>query len=156
MILRLLLSLMLVLIAGIAMQANLRAEESRGLQNIQNREGQTVGTYGQSYALLIGVGDYTAGWPDLPSVFGELDQVERLLQHQGFQITRVDDPGGSALRQAFNSFINAHGWDPDNRLLIFFSGHGHTRQGLGKNQTTHLRAHKWYRLDCRKPLRHDT
>ena len=43
------------------------AEDDRGLRRVPIRDpqGQEVGWYEGSYALLIGVSDYTAGWPDL-------------------------------------------------------------------------------------------
>lgn len=49
-------------------------QEDKGVQSllIRDRQGREVGWYDGSYALLIGVSDYTAGWPDLESVPGEL------------------------------------------------------------------------------------
>jgi hypothetical protein len=35
------------------------------------------------------------------------------------------------LRARFNTFINQYGFDKDNRLLLFYSGHGHTRGKKG-------------------------
>ena len=64
----------------------------RGAQNkgikvvIADPSGQRVGLYEGSYALLIGISDYTAGWPDLGSVPGELDRVETVLKKQGFEV----------------------------------------------------------------------
>ena len=40
----------------------------------------------------------------------------------------VMDPNGRQLYQAFESFINQYGFDPDNRLVFFFSGHGWSRE----------------------------
>lgn len=102
---------------------------------IQDKTGNTVGLYKESHALLIGVSDYTRGWPDLPSIPDELDRVESALTQLGFQITRVKDPTTKELKHAFDSFIDQHGFDPDNRLLIFFSGHGYTRPN--KSQRVH-------------------
>jgi hypothetical protein len=68
----------------------------------------------------------TTGWPDLPSVPQELERVEALLRAQGFEVKRVLNPNAQALRQDFEDFINAHGYQPGNRLLSYFSGHGHT------------------------------
>ena len=39
---------------------------------IKNQEGKQVGLYKGSYALVIGVSDYTNGWPDLPEVEEDL------------------------------------------------------------------------------------
>ncbi len=90
--------------------------------------GQVLKLYGESHALLIGVSRYTAGWQSLESVPGELDRVEKALKRQGFQVEQSRDPGAKALRDAVESFINRWGYKPENRLLFFFSGHGHTRK----------------------------
>lgn len=49
--------------------------ETRGLVRIKDSQGQQVGLYKDSHALLIGVSNYTAGWPDLLAIPTELDQV---------------------------------------------------------------------------------
>ncbi len=103
---------------------------SRGIQvAVKDSSGQELPLYGGSYAILIGVSDYTAGWPDLRSIPGELDRVEKILRKQGFHIDRVMNPDSKALSAAFEDFIDRYGFEPDNRLLFFFSGHGHTRKG---------------------------
>ncbi|MBW2709652.1 MAG: PEGA domain-containing protein, partial [Deltaproteobacteria bacterium] len=110
----------------------------RGAQNkgikvvIADSSGQRVGLYEGSYALLIGISDYTAGWPDLGSVPGELDRVETVLKKQGFEVIRVMNPDSRGLNRAYKDFIDRYGYNPGNRLLFFFSGHGHTRKGGAK------------------------
>jgi len=44
---------------------------------VTDDEGRRVTLYAGSHALLIGVSDYTAGWPDLESIPAELAQVEK-------------------------------------------------------------------------------
>jgi hypothetical protein len=34
--------------------------------SIQDEQGNEIGLYSKSYALLIGVSEYSAGWPVLP------------------------------------------------------------------------------------------
>ena len=121
---------------------------------VRAKDGRELLRYGKSYALLIGVSDYQrrSGWKDLDTVSKELDQVEKALEAVGFQkIVRVDNPDEDALRKAFDKFKDDYGFHKDNRLLFFFSGHGHTDQdGAGylvpsdaphprKNQTNFLR-----------------
>ncbi len=89
---------------------------------------ENVDLYEGSYALLIGAGNYLAGWPSLESIHGELDDVEALLKRKGFTVERVNDPNSRQLLDAFTSFINRHGYEPNNRLLFFYSGHGYTRK----------------------------
>ena len=42
---------------------------------IKTQAGETVGLYEENHALVIGVSDYTAGWPDLESVVRDVDTV---------------------------------------------------------------------------------
>lgn len=84
--------------------------------------------YDGSYALLLGASRYTAGWPTLESVTKEMDRLESALEANGFAVTRVDNPSSDTLERSFEEFIDQYGYNPGNRLLVFFSGHGHTRQ----------------------------
>ena len=119
-----------------ALSVELSAQDTRGLRVVQvtTRRGQRVDLYKGSYALLIGVSDYTAGWPDLESIPGELDRLEAALRRKGFSVTRVRNPNAKQLKGAFDDFINAHGFDPENRLLFFYSGHGYTRTIGGRRK----------------------
>ncbi len=46
----------------------------RGVKRVEIKtsSGETVGLYEQSHALVIGVSDYTAGWPDLECFYIKL------------------------------------------------------------------------------------
>ena len=55
------------------------------------------------------------------------------MEEQGFGVEVVDNPKNRAeLEQAFNSFIQTHGRKPNNRLLFYFAGHGHTIKYYGE------------------------
>ena len=101
---------------------------TRGLDliEIETSDGEAVELYQQSHALLIGVSDYQAGWPDLPGVKQDVQAVETALAEQGFNVVTVMDPTRDELDAAFTDFINQYGQAPDSRLLFYFSGHGHT------------------------------
>ena len=107
------------------------AEGNRGIRAvpIKTTEGQEVGLYKESHALLIGVSNYTSGWPRLESIPEEIRKLESMLQSKGFIVTRIMNPDHRKLPAAFENFIDKYGFDPDNRLLFFFSGHGYTRHG---------------------------
>ena len=106
-----------------------QSSQTKGIKVvIKDTSGREVGLYKDSYALLIGVSNYTAGWPKLHSVPNEIKAVETLLKKQGFHVVKVMNPTGEKLSRAFEDFIDNHGFDPNNRLLFFFSGHGHTRK----------------------------
>jgi len=93
---------------------------------------EEIQLYSGSYALLIGVSDYTAGWPDLGSVTVELSQVEEVIKTQGFQVEKHLNPNSVKLRAIFGTFIMKYGFDEGNRLLFYYSGHGHTRKSGSK------------------------
>ncbi len=111
--------------------ANLYAgQKSKGIGVvIKTESGKKIRLYEGSHALLIGASKYTAGWPKLACVPGEIDQVETALKKQGFRVKKVMNPTGRQLESAFEDFIDKYGYDEDNRLLFFFSGHGYSRKG---------------------------
>ena len=104
------------------------AAASRGIAlNIKTTEGKnkSVPLYQNSHALLIGVSDYGKGWPDLESIPSEIEKVSDNLKGHGFNVVKVMDPDSKKLEAAFEDFIDKYGFDENNRLLLFFSGHGH-------------------------------
>ncbi len=50
------------------------AAETRGVKRVEIKtsSGELVGLYEQSHALVIGVSDYTGGWPDLECFYIKL------------------------------------------------------------------------------------
>ena len=56
---------------------------------IRDRSGKQVGLYENSYALVIGVSDYTNGWPVLPGVKKDVAAVKEALERHSFNITMV-------------------------------------------------------------------
>jgi len=81
---------------------------------------------------VIGVSDYTAGWPDLESVTKDVTEVSAALEGQGFNVEQVLNPTKRELAAAFGDFIDEYGYDPENRLLFYYSGHGHTVKNYGE------------------------
>ena len=116
------------LLLSLLLASNLPAKQ-RGIKVvIKDTSGREVGLYKESHALLIGVSNYIAGWPKLERVPYEIEQVEAVLKKKGFHVVKVMDPTSVALSEVFEDFINKYGFDENNRLLFFFSGHGHTRK----------------------------
>jgi formylglycine-generating enzyme required for sulfatase activity len=101
---------------------------SRGINviPIKDKTGNQVGLYKESHALIIGVSDYTAGWPDLPGVKKDVRLVRAALEKAGFNVVVSQDPDRVGMIAAFDNFINKYGNNPDTRLLFYFAGHGHT------------------------------
>lgn len=100
----------------------------KGFTQVVDPAGQVVTEYDGSYALLIGVARYTGGWPSLPSVSQEMREVGDVLINLGFTVEPIVGPevSSAALKQAIETFVNRYGYEAKNRLLIFYSGHGHT------------------------------
>ncbi len=101
------------------------------LKTDKGKTAEKIKLYGGSYALLIGVSDYTA-WPSLESIPGELARVEKLLKNRGFVVEKHLDPDSKTLPRIFEKFIDNYGYEPENRILFYYAGHGHTRKNGAK------------------------
>ena len=106
----------------------IQASEDRGLQltTIEDQAGQQVVLYEESHALIIGVNDYTEGWPDLPGVEKDVQAVQQALEERGFHVIVENNPTYDQLEHSLTDFIHQYGQHPNNRLLVYFAGHGHT------------------------------
>lgn len=93
---------------------------------VQDEEGNKINLYRDSYALVIGIDEYTGGWPSLPGVKEDIVEVERILSQHGFHVTVIRNPNRDELIKAVERFISRCGREPENRLLFYFAGHGHT------------------------------
>ncbi len=82
--------------------------------------------YKGSYAFLVGNGRYTNGWEPLSGAVEDIDDVSRALRRHGFEISRYKNLTREQFDQAFAEFVQTRGQDPDNRLLFYYAGHGHT------------------------------
>ncbi|MCF8267848.1 MAG: SUMF1/EgtB/PvdO family nonheme iron enzyme [Ignavibacteriales bacterium] len=99
--------------------------QSRGIK-ITGKEGQSLLLYDESYALVIGVSNYNNGWPKLPGVKKDVDEVINALKENGFSVTKLIDPDKSEFDKGISEFIRKYGSKKNNRLLFYFAGHGHT------------------------------
>ncbi len=87
--------------------------------------------YGASHALVIGIDDYTAGWPRLSNAVKDAELVAAGLEQRGFEVTLLTDVTGDQLRGELRRFFAVQGLDPEARLFVWFAGHGHTEYGEG-------------------------
>jgi hypothetical protein len=93
-----------------------------------NKNGQQITVYSESHALVIWAGEYQPQhWSRLINVKSEAEDVSAALIRQGFTITTVSNPTGRQLREKIQDFINNHGYAKNNRLVIYFAGHGFSR-----------------------------
>ena len=95
---------------------------------IKDRSGNQVLLYQESHALLVGVSEYTQGWPNLPGVREDISKVKIALEDKGFHTVIVMNPTRIELIGSIEKFINLYGQDVDNRLIFYFAGHGHTME----------------------------
>ena len=91
-----------------------------------NDEAEVIKLYNKSYALIVGVSEYNNGWPKLYGVKKDVAAVQQALEKHGFTVETVMDPDDIELDRAYKDFINKYGLDPENRLILYFAGHGHT------------------------------
>ena len=119
---------LLSIAAALALSSALAAAQSRGLAvvEVKNRAGDRVDLYAESHALVIGVSEYTGGWPRLHGVKKDVPLVKAALEKQGFSVSMVMDPDRDGIDRAFRDFIERYGDKANNRLLFYFAGHGHT------------------------------
>jgi len=89
------------------------------------KDGSTIELYDKSYALLIGVSDY-AHWPDLPGVEEDIELVGQALKQHGFKVISLLNPTRASFDTTMRNFIGDYGQDPENRLIIYYAGHGYT------------------------------
>ena len=103
--------------------------QQRGIGTIIiTKDGQSIELYKASYALVIGVSDYTNGWPDLPNAIEDVRDVKVELEKHGFHVKLVENPTSAQLKSAIEDFIASHGLGLDNRLLFYYAGHGYSME----------------------------
>jgi uncharacterized protein (TIGR02145 family) len=101
--------------------------QQRGFKPVTVKiEGETVELYTQSHALVIGISKYTNGWPSLPGVNKDIDEIKKALESNDFNVVVAKDLNKDQMDKAFTDFIAKYGQDINNRLLFYFAGHGHT------------------------------
>ena len=95
---------------------------------LSDEQGQRVQLYANSYALLIGISNYTNDWPDLPGVSEDVPAVKAALERHGFQVVQPKHaPADYAeFDRVFREFIRDYGSAVENRLIFYFAGHGKT------------------------------
>jgi hypothetical protein len=102
---------------------------------VRTRSGESVLFYEGSYALVVGISEYTdPGISDLPGVRKDIDKVSSALELHGFEVTKLVDPSRRDLETAYQEFINEYGQNPNqkhNRLLFYYAGHGINLPGAG-------------------------
>lgn len=84
--------------------------------------------YRASHALLVGISSYGAGWRPLPGVVADLEAIRPLLEGLGFTVECKLDLDSNALSKAIREFLNRPEVGREDRVLLYFAGHGFTRR----------------------------
>lgn len=83
--------------------------------------------YSDSYALVIGISDYSGGWPPLAEAASDAERVADILHKQGFMvslITNQDATKDAILRELQVELPKK--LKPNDRFILYFAGHGQT------------------------------
>ena len=80
----------------------------------------------RGHALLIGQARYTRGWDELASVRADLQALKAGLTPYFETVETVQDPTVSQLRDRMREFLLGKWNMPDERLFIYYAGHGFT------------------------------
>lgn len=118
--------------SGLAQQSRNEKEKTRkrkGESPMPAEEARNRPLYSGSFALLIGASEYddNEAWDDLPGVTHDIDELKRALESHGFLVEQLPNPNRKQFRDTLDSFIDRYGFQPDNRLLIYHTGHGTKR-----------------------------
>src|ERR1051326_733731 len=115
------------------------SEENRRVEvrmSLPGGRSKMMPLYKRSYALVIGNGAYDY-WSTLTMVPRDIAAVTAALKEQGFEVVSFDEQGNTlhqpvinVRRQEFKRqldlFTSEYGQDSENRLLIYYAGHGYT------------------------------
>ena len=92
---------------------------------------QTIRLYSNSHALIIGIDDYTNGWPRLSNAVSDAQAVATALAARGFNVTLRLNLKSQELKDELERFFILRGEDPDARLFVWYAGHGESIAGEG-------------------------
>src|SRR5207249_2851481 len=71
---------------------------------IPDSNGQGMELYDECHALVIGVSNYTNGWPRLRRVKLDVERVSETLRRHGFEVETLHDPDGKELDSRLHTF----------------------------------------------------
>ena len=101
----------------------------RGLHvTITTSEGNRIELYRGSYALIVGNSNYTQGWDRIPGAIRDVNEIAKVLEKHGFNVTLKTDLNREGFSKAINEFSLKYGKADENRLLFYFAGHGYTQK----------------------------
>lgn len=109
-----------------AQQRGVRVEKTNA-----NGSKQEVQLYDGSYALVIGNSEYSFGWERLSGVKTDVVAVRNVLERHGFKVETEENLTSEQFERRIKKFIDDYGYDRNNRLIIYYAGHGYTLPSAG-------------------------
>ncbi len=92
---------------------------------------EDIQLYDNSYALVIGIDDYSAGWPKLSKAVSDATEIAEELKKKGFDVTLKTNLDSARMQRTLKEFFALKGADPKARLFLWYAGHGHTIKDEG-------------------------
>jgi Sel1 repeat/Caspase domain len=88
------------------------------------------------HALLIGNAQYAdPHWPKLEDVPLQIDQLRKGLQQHFDTVESAKDLDTDKLERTLINFLNKYGGDSNERLFIYYAGHGYTELIAERNES---------------------
>ncbi|CAN0564712.1 unnamed protein product, partial [Ectocarpus sp. 12 AP-2014] len=102
--------------------------QNRGAIPVKTKiNGKIETLYNESHALLLGNSDYmNSYWEELNGVKNDIPKIEIALKNAGFNVITKLNLSKEELDKTISDFITSYGKNPENRLLFYYAGHGHT------------------------------
>lgn len=97
--------------------------------------------YGKKYALLVGGVSYREPFDTLPRVRDDLESIAEFLKTAGYELPMgpaLIDRTKSELEDAIEEFLSTYGSDPRSVLLVYWAGHGETRENVHEYATGYI------------------
>ena len=100
---------------------------NKGITNIyiKPETGEQIKIFNKSYALIIANYNYTNGWAPLLKIKNECRQLSDSLYRHGFdQVILRENRTRDQMMDDIDLFIQMYGYNANDRVLIYYSGHG--------------------------------
>ncbi|MFP4473958.1 MAG: SUMF1/EgtB/PvdO family nonheme iron enzyme [Desulfatibacillaceae bacterium] len=88
--------------------------------------GEEIILYESGHAFVVGCDAYARGWGKPPDAVADAESVSELLREQGFSVNFLSNPDAATFLSALERFAVDQGSRTDARVLVWFSGLGHT------------------------------
>ena len=122
--------IVVVLILNLNTSNILKAQNQSRVVQVTDQDGKQILLYQESHALLIWISEYdNSAWTKLDAVEKGAKKLKRALEKDGFNVIVKGNLTTNEFKQTIDNFIGKYGYDKNNRLVIFFAGHGHTIEG---------------------------